>query len=253
MLFRSAVPFIDGANDEVFQQSANNVLRNAAKDVADKIGKRGSVTYEVTLNRPSLVSVLIKGVNDRRRYYRAVNLDLTSGREFGPGDFFFKNEEREALLGSNAENILFTEEGLAIAGKKGEAYDRRISYYELLPMTRIGDIGRLLTVWRLTEKSDGKTLTVKAGDLFAFKLNANPSTGYQWLHTVTGGPEEGISKTGSSFMIANTQKAQVGTPGVEIQFFAARAKGTYQMKLEYQRPWEKMKGIQECNITVIVQ
>ena len=66
------IPVIDGANDEVFQRSANHVLRNAAEDVADKVGKKGNVTYEVTMNRPSLISVLLKGTNGGRLYYRGV-------------------------------------------------------------------------------------------------------------------------------------------------------------------------------------
>ena len=247
------VPFIDGANDEMLQRAANSVLNNAADEVTDKIGKKGTVNYTVTLNRPSLVSVLLKGVNGSRTYFRAVNIDLTTGREFDLDEFFFRSEEREALLGKNTENVLFTEEGIAVSEKKGAAYDRQFSYQELLPLARIGDIGRLLTVWKLTEKSDGKTLAVKQGDLFAFKLNANPSTGYQWIHTVSGGPEQGLIKTGSSFMIPNSQREQVGTPGVEVQFFAARLPGTYQLKLNYQRPWEKANGIKECNVTVTVK
>ena len=223
------IPVIDGANDEVFQRSANHMLRNAAEDVADKVGKKGNVTYEVTMNRPSLVSVLLKGINGGRLYYRGVNLDLTTGREFTLDDFFFSNEERDA------------------------EFTRRLSYEELLPLARIGDIGRLLKVWKLTENSDGKVLTVQQGDLFAFKLNANPSTGFQWVNTISGGPAEGIVKTGSSFMIPNSQREQVGTPGVEFQFYAAKKPGTYQLKLSYQRPWEKINGIRECNVTVVVK
>ena len=37
------IPVIDGAIDEVFQRSANHVLRNAAEDVADNVGKKGKV------------------------------------------------------------------------------------------------------------------------------------------------------------------------------------------------------------------
>lgn len=247
------VPVIDGANNETLQNSANSLLRSAAADVADKVGKQGNVTYEVTLNRPSLVSVLLKATNRGRSYYRAVNIDLTTGREFGLDDFFFGGEGREKLLGKNAENVLFTENGIALAEKKGAAYDRVFSYQDLLPLSRIGDIGRLMSVWKLTENSDGKILTIKQGELFAFKLNANPSTGFQWVNTVSGGPANGIVKTGSSFMIPNSQKEQVGTPGIEFQFYAAKAPGTYQMKLSYQRPWEKLNGIRECNVTVIVK
>ena len=247
------VPVIDGANNETLQHSANSLLRSAAADAADKVGKQGNVTYEVTLNRPSLVSILLKATNRGRSYYRAVNIDLTTGREFGLDDFFFGGEGREKLLGKNADNVLFTENGVALAEKNGAAYDRVFSYQDLLPLSRLGDIGRLMSVWKLTENSDGKILTIKQGEMFAFKLNANPSTGFQWVNTVSGGPANGIVKTGSSFMIPNSQKEHVGTPGIEFQFYAAKAPGTYQMKLSYQRPWEKLNGIRECNLTVIVK
>ena len=247
------IPVIDGANDEMLQRAANSVLRSAADDVADKVGKKGTVTYEVTLNRPSLVSVLLKGSNNKRSYFRAVNIDLTTGREFTLDDFFFGGEEREKLLGKNCENILFTENGITFAEKKGAAYDRGFYYQELLPLSRIGDIGRLITVWKLTENSDGKILALKQGDLFAFKLNANPSTGFQWVNSVAGGPANGIVKAGSSFMISNSQKEQTGTPGLEFQFYAAKLPGTYRLQLSYQRPWEKIAGIRECNVTVIVK
>ena len=247
------IPVIDGANDAVFQRSANSVLRNAAEDVADIMGKKGTVTYEVTLNRPSLVSILLKGINGGRTYYRAVNIDLTTGREFTVDDFFFSSDEREKLLGKHAENVLFTEEGIALSDKKGAAYAQKFSYQELLSLARIGDIGRLLTVWKLTENSHGKILTVKRGDLLAFRLAANPSTGFQWVNTISGGPVNGMQKTGSSFMIPSSQKEQVGTPGIEFQFYAAREPGTYQLKLGYQRPWEKAGSVKECNVTVIVK
>ena len=246
-------PVVDGANDDALQHAANNVLRSAADEVADKVGKRGTVTYEVTLNRPSLVSVLLKGSNGKRSYFRAVNVDLTTGREFTLDEFFFGGEEREKLLGKNADSVLFTENGIALAEKKGAAYDRVFSYQELLPLCRIGDIGRLVTVWKLTESSNGKILNLKQGDLFAFKLNANPSTGFQWVNSVSGGPANGIAKAGSSFLIPNSQKEQTGTPGLEFQFYAAKLPGTYQFQLSYQRPWEKIAGIRECNITVIVK
>ena len=247
------MPVIDGANDEALQRAANSVLRNAVEDVANKVGKQGTVSYEVALNRPSLVSILVKGTNGGRVVYRAVNLDLTTGREFALDDFFFSGEEQEKLLGKQTDNILFTEEGIAFSEKKGAAYTKKFAYQDLLSLARIGDIGRLLKVWKLTENSDGKILTVNQGDLFAFKLNANPSTGFQWVNTVSGGPANGLYKTGSSFMIPNSQKDQVGTPGIEFQFYAAKTPGTYQLQLSYQRPWEKVGGTRECNVKVIVK
>ncbi len=247
------VPVIDGANNETLQSSANGVLRSAVAEVSDKVGKQGKITYEVTLNRPSLVSVLLKGNNGSRSYFRAVNIDLTTGKEFTLDDFFFGGEERIKLLGEHADNVLFTEKGIALAEQKGAAYDRMFSYQDLVPLSRIGDIGRLMSVWKLTENCDGKILTIKQGDMFAFKLNANPSTGFQWTNTLTGGPANGIVKTGSSFMIPNARKEQVGTPGIEFQFYAAKVPGTYQLKLSYQRPWEKINGVRECNVKIIVK
>lgn len=247
------VPVIDGANNEALQSSANGVLRSAVAEVSDKVGKQGKITYEVTLNRPSLVSVLLKGNNGSRSYFRAVNIDLTTGKEFTLDDFFFGGEERIKLLGEHADNVLFTEKGIALAEQKGAAYDRLFSYQDLVPLSRIGDIGRLMSVWKLTENCDGKILTIKQGDMFAFKLNANPSTGFQWTNTLTGGPANGIVKTGSSFMIPNARKEQVGTPGIEFQFYAAKVPGTYQLKLSYQRPWEKINGVRECNVKIIVK
>lgn len=247
------VPVIDGANDEALQRAANSLLRNVTEEAANKVGKQGTVSYEVILNRPSLVSILVKGINGDRMFYRAVNLDLTTGREFTLDDFFFGGGEREKLLGKQTDNILFTEEGIAFSEKEGAPYSKKFSYQDLLPLARIGDIGRLLKVWKLTENSHGKILTVNQGDLFAFKLNANPSTGFQWVNTVSGGPANGLHKTGSSFMIPSSQKEQVGTPGIEFQFYAAKVPGTYQLQLSYQRPWEKVGGIRECTVTVIVK
>lgn len=248
------VPVIDGANNETLQQAANTLLNEAVQEVAGKIGKRGSVTYEVTLNRPSLVSLLLKGVNGSKTYYKALNLDLTTGKSFGPDAFFFNNEERKALLGEKAQDVLFTEKGVSLRDKEGGSYDRNYSYEQLLSTARIGDIGRLLTVWKLTESSNGKVFTIPAGSLFAFRLSANPSTGFQWTNTVSGGPQKGLYLAGRSFSIPrDTPEGQTGTPGTEIQVYAAPLPGSYQLRLAYERPWEKMSAFRECKITVIVK
>ena len=248
------VPVLDGANNESFQQAANRLLNEAAQEMAGKAGKQGTVTYEVMLNRPSLVSVLFKGSHGNRVYYRALNLDLTTGREFTPDTFFFNNDARKALLGDKTENVLFTEEGIALSAKEGAPYDRRFSYGQLMPVARIGDIGRLLTVWKLTENSNGKMLTVSPGSLLAIKLSANPSTGFQWVPTISGGADKGLSKIGSTFAIPHdTPEGQAGTPGTEIQVYTAQLPGIYELKLSYERPWEKMSGFRTCVIKVRVQ
>ena len=248
------VPVLDGVNNETFQQSANQLLSEAAQDTARKTGRQGKVTYEVTLNRPSLVSILFKGTNGGHAYYRALNIDLTTGREFTPDTFFFNNDARKALLGAKTENTLFTEEGIALSAKNGAPYDRLYSYGQLMPMARIGEIGRLLTVWKLTESSNGNTLTVRPGSLLAIKLSANPSTGFQWVPVITGGVDKGLTKVGSTFAIPHdTPEGQTGTPGTEVQFYTAQQPGTYTLKLSYERPWEKMSAFRTCLVTVIVK
>ena len=216
------VPVLDGVNNETFQQSANQLLSEAAQDTARKTGRQGKVTYEVTLNRPSLVSILFKGTNGGHAYYRALNIDLTTGREFTPDTFFFNNDARKALLGAKTENTLFTEEGIALSAKNGAPYDRLYSYGQLMPMARIGDIGRLLTVWKLTESSNGKTLTVRPGSLLAIKLSANPSTGFQWVPVITGGVDKGLTKVCHPSRYAGRTDGNAGNGSAVLYGAAAR-------------------------------
>ena len=41
-------------------------------------------------------------------------------------------------------------------------------------------------------------------------------------------------------------------PGVEILVFTAQEPGTYNLKLDYKRPWERI-GIDSFNFTVVVK
>ena len=44
-----------------------------------------------------------------------------------------------------------------------------------------------------------------------------------------------------------------GTGNDVTLIFTTDKPGTYQLKLSYQRPWEKINGIRECNVTVVVK
>ena len=248
------VPYIDGANDETLEKAANQLLNDAAEDLAGKAGRGGTVSYEVTLDRPSLVSVLLTAKNGGSTYHRAVNVDLTSGKEFGLNGFFFDNDKRKELVGSKAENVLFTESGVRVADHKGGSYDRYYSYGQLVPCVRIGDIGRLLRVWKLTENAAGKSITVHKGDLLAIKLSANPTTGMQWIRTIDG-PANGLVANGESFVMPrDTPTDSSGaSAGTLIQFLGAMTPGTYTVRMSYQKPWDKMGGIRQFTYTVIVK
>ena len=248
------VPYFDGANDETLEKAANQLLNDAAEDLAGKAGRGGTVSYEVTLDRPSLVSVLLTAKNGGSTYHRAVNVDLTSGKEFGLNGFFFDNDKRKELVGSKAENVLFTESGVRVADHKGGSYDRYYSYGQLVPCVRIGDIGRLLRVWKLTENAAGKSITVHKGDLLAIKLSANPTTGMQWIRTIDG-PANGLVANGESFVMPrDTPTDSSGaSAGTLIQFLGAMTPGTYTVRMSYQKPWDKMGGIRQFTYTVIVK
>jgi hypothetical protein len=82
------LPYIDGSNDVTLEKQANNILQEKAKKLLQDVGGQGHISYEVKLNRPSLVGVLLKAENNGRVAYQGVNIDLTSGREFTAGDFY---------------------------------------------------------------------------------------------------------------------------------------------------------------------
>lgn len=244
-------PYIDGSNDAALEKSANDTLRRYAKDLLKEVGNGGTLSYEVTLNRPSLVSILLKADNGGSAAYRGVNIDLTSGREFSVHDFFIDDADVQAALGSYSD-VLFTEDGIATRTSKTGAYSTLVPYSKLLPSMRIGEAGRLLQVVKLTQNAAGKVLTMEKGSLMAIKLDSNPSTGYGWTMQLDKAHEGKLVKVGSSFMMPRAGDQRVGTPGSEITFYAAREAGTYNVTMAYGRPWEK-RPVNSFAFTVIVK
>ncbi|MCH4157902.1 MAG: protease inhibitor I42 family protein [Acidaminococcaceae bacterium] len=240
-----AVPVIDGANSEAFQGSANKILRDTAENLAKKIHQEGQVSYEVKMNRPSVVGILFKAVGKDGKsqpLYKAVNIDLTSGKTFGLGDFLQEGNAVREVLPANYYDVLFADEGVYTNTGEGLPYTGFTSYRKLAPLLRISDAGRLVTIWKLTQDCADKVLTVPAGSLLALKLTSNPSTGYKWSSKITGGTGN-LYELGSTFTLPyNTPKGTTGTPGTEILVFAAQTPGTYTVQMSYGRPWEMNKS-----------
>ncbi len=92
----------------------------------------------------------------------------------------------------------------------------------------------------LTEADNGKTVTVKVGDLVAISLKGNPTTGYSWRTAELDG--KAVEQAGDPKYTTNPHpKGMVGVGGTfEFKFNAAKA-GKTVVNLEYVRPWEKGK------------
>lgn len=79
-------------------------------------------------------------------------------------------------------------------------------------------------------------IMARSGTRIALSLPSNPSTGFQWQHTVVDGLEAVVidstrSKSGASGLL--------GSSGTEEVVLAARKPGSARIRSTYSRPWEK--------------
>ena len=243
----ATLPYIDGSNDVAYEKQLNTLIRETATKLSKKVGG-GSVSYEMKLNRPSLVSILMCATNGSRTVYAGLNLDLTTGKEFTVTDFFVDKEEVQQALG-DYERVLFAENGFYLQQEKYGEYSAFVPYAKVLNHMRIGEAGRIMQVARLTNAASGKTLVLDKPGLLALKLNANPSTGYSWQVSASSAA---VTKVGSSFTIVREEEAMVGAPGTEIIFLNVQEPGTYTVNMEYKRPWEKL-SLDKFSFTVVVR
>ena len=243
----ATLPYIDGSNDVAYEKQLNTLIRETATKLSKEVGG-GSVSYEVKLNRPSLVSILMCATNGSRTVYAGLNLDLTTGKEFTVTDFFVDKEEVQQALG-DYERVLFAENGFYLQQEKYGEYSAFVPYAKVLNHMRIGEAGRIMQVARLTNAASGKTLVLDKPGLLALKLNANPSTGYSWQVSASSAA---VTKVGSSFTIVREEEAMVGAPGTEIIFLNVQEPGTYTVNMEYKRPWE-MLSLDKFSFTVVVR
>ena len=245
------IPEIDGLRYTNLQKSVNGILNSKVKDLLAQVGGSGTVSYEVTLNRPSLVDILLKATNGGRTAYQAVNLDMTTGNEFSIRDFVGEGNAVHEILGAY-EGVLFADNGIYTRTSSGAAYSNFVSYSKLFPLLRTGEAGRLLTVYGLTRAVEDKVVTVKAGELLALQLESNRTTGYSWF--VEGNGYAGqFYELGRSYVLpGNAANNRTGMPGLEIIVFGAQEPGEYKVNMEYKRAWEKGSGFDKFSFTVKV-
>lgn len=245
------IPEIDGLRYTNLQKSVNGILNSKVKDLLAQVGGSGTVSYEVKLNRPSLVGILLKATNGGRTAYQAVNLDMTTGNEFSIRDFVGEGNAVHEILGAY-EGVLFADNGIYTRTSSGAAYSNFVSYSKLFPLLRTGEAGRLLTVYGLTRAVEDKVVTVKAGELLALQLESNRTTGYSWF--VEGNGYAGqFYELGRSYVLpGNAANNRTGMPGLEIIVFGAQEPGEYKVNMEYKRAWEKGGGFDKFSFTVKV-
>jgi inhibitor of cysteine peptidase len=85
----------------------------------------------------------------------------------------------------------------------------------------------------VTNADNGKTVTIKMGDVLEVRLNANPTTGYMWYLEKQSTPL--LKPSGQT----QTQPPQgvLGAPVVQIFDYATTGKGTGVLLLHYVRSW----------------
>lgn len=100
----------------------------------------------------------------------------------------------------------------------------------------------------ITEAENGKSMSIKKGELFILQLRENPSTGYSWELNVS----EGLNILSDGYSQDKAPEGQVGVPGIHSWTIEAVSEGSRQVNGVYKRPWENMTGTEE-NFTLNVE
>ncbi len=123
----------------------------------------------------------------------------------------------------------------------------------LLGLLLLGACGKTAQPPVLTDQDNGRTLTLKPGQVLVIHLPANPTTGYTWmLAEVDDTVLQAAGEAG--YTPAPGSQEQVGSGGTAAWRFVAVGTGTTTLKLVYARPWEKPpKPVQTFTVTVTVK
>jgi inhibitor of cysteine peptidase len=88
----------------------------------------------------------------------------------------------------------------------------------------------------LTNENNGQPIKLTLHQEFQIELVSNPTTGFNW--TLVDTTTNSIHLVQSQFQLAADQNI-VGAPGKQLFYLQANAVGQTEVKLIYQRPWEK--------------
>jgi predicted secreted protein len=236
---QGSFPIVDGVQDINLQKNINTLLKESAKKLGEAAGGQTTISYEVTLNRPSMFSVILKASGDKT-LYKGVNVDITAGKECDTKDFFYVKDDFNKLVGD--KSYVFAEDGLLLSSGEGAAYSEQIPYKTLLKYLNIASCARFMTGYKVTAETEGKTLPLKVGTVVSLYLPSNPSTGFEW-YMANADKTAGVVGIGNSFFLPiNANPNATGVPGNTIIFFSFDKPGTYKLDFEYKRPWVQQAG-----------
>ena len=115
--FGGSVPYIDGLRETYLQNNVNGILRSRAEALQKKAGEGARLSYEITLNRPSLVSFVLKA-EGQRTVYDGVTIDTEAGSVLDEKDLLYtKSADYERLL--DGKHYVFGETGILAESTDG--------------------------------------------------------------------------------------------------------------------------------------
>lgn len=225
------VPFADGLKEAYQQNNLNHIIKEKANALGKAAGGQATLSYEVTVNRPSMFSVILKAQGDRT-VYAGLNLDTTDGNLVEDKDLFYTNSTEYAQT-IQGKPYVFAEDGVRLASTQDGPFDTLVPYTRLLKALNVAEGARLLTSYKLDPAAEGMTLPLKAGELVALYMESNPTSGNQWVLTDQSG-HDGFVDLGHSFTLPmQNPTGQAGSPGVTILFASFDKPGDYQLKAVY--------------------
>ena len=96
---------------------------------------------------------------------------------------------------------------------------------------------------------DDMSISVKSGEKFTIKLEANPTTGYDWNVSVS---DEAVLTLEKSEYRHGGSDAE-GAGGTQVLVFKANKAGAATIDLVYQRSWEPREDDEHIQYTVTVE
>ena len=95
----------------------------------------------------------------------------------------------------------------------------------------------------------GEPIKVKAGQIFAVRMESNPTTGYGWQ--LSKKLDNNIVLVTNAYMPPDSKL--IGAGGHEVWTFKAIGEGQAEISMQYVRPWLKDQPVRTNVFTVIVK